>query len=80
MITLAEPPNLDSVQARRDIRAVQVRIRSRFSYHLDTDLHDAFIISVSLFGGINVARAFLPYMRERKSGQIIWIGSLAGWQ
>ncbi|KAG7451856.1 NAD-P-binding protein [Guyanagaster necrorhizus] len=36
--------------------------------------------NVHLFGALNVARAFLPYMRERKSGMIVWIGSLCGWQ
>ncbi|TFK18208.1 short chain dehydrogenase [Coprinopsis marcescibilis] len=33
----------------------------------------------NVFGGLNVARAFLPYMREKKSGTIVWIGSLGGW-
>ena len=35
--------------------------------------------STNVFGGLNVARAFLPYMREKKSGTIVWSGSLAGW-
>ena len=35
--------------------------------------------NTNLFGGMNVARAFLPYMRPRKTGTIVWIGSLAGY-
>ncbi|KAF9025560.1 NAD(P)-binding protein [Hymenopellis radicata] len=37
------------------------------------------IYQTNLFGGINVARAFLPYMRPRKSGTLVWIGSVGGW-
>ncbi|KAF8339652.1 short-chain oxidoreductase [Cantharellus anzutake] len=33
----------------------------------------------NVFGGLNVARAFLPYQRKAKSGTIVWIGSLGGW-
>jgi len=29
---------------------------------------------------LNVARAFLPYMRQRKTGSIVWIGSLGGYR
>ncbi|KAI0293638.1 short chain dehydrogenase [Multifurca ochricompacta] len=32
--------------------------------------------NTNVFGGLNVARAFLPYMRQRKSGSVVWIGSL----
>ncbi|KAJ3568480.1 hypothetical protein NP233_g5687 [Leucocoprinus birnbaumii] len=35
--------------------------------------------NTNVFGPLNVARAFLPYMRERKSGTVIFIGSMAGW-
>ncbi|THU83710.1 NAD(P)-binding protein [Dendrothele bispora CBS 962.96] len=35
--------------------------------------------NTNVFGGLNVARAFLPYMRQRKSGTFVWLGSLAGW-
>ncbi|KAK7449194.1 hypothetical protein VKT23_013340 [Stygiomarasmius scandens] len=35
--------------------------------------------NTNVFGGLNVARAFLPYMRERKTGTIVWLGSLSGW-
>jgi len=31
--------------------------------------------NANLFGPLNVSRAFLPYMRERRSGTIAWIGS-----
>ncbi|KAF8918441.1 NAD-P-binding protein [Mucidula mucida] len=36
--------------------------------------------NVNVFGALNVARAFLPYMRKQKSGIVLWIGSLCGWQ
>jgi NAD(P)-dependent dehydrogenase (short-subunit alcohol dehydrogenase family) len=36
--------------------------------------------STNLFGAVNVTRAFLPYMRERKLGTVVWAGSLAGHQ
>ncbi|KAK7449195.1 hypothetical protein VKT23_013341 [Stygiomarasmius scandens] len=35
--------------------------------------------NTNVLGGLNVARAFLPYMRQRKTGTIVWLGSLAGW-
>ncbi|KAI0768358.1 short chain dehydrogenase [Irpex lacteus] len=33
----------------------------------------------NVFAPLNINRAFLPYMRARNSGWIIWIGSQAGW-
>ncbi|KAF8874874.1 short chain dehydrogenase [Gymnopilus junonius] len=36
--------------------------------------------NTNVFGALNVSRAFLPHMRERKTGTIIFIGSIAGWQ
>ncbi|KAH6899512.1 short chain dehydrogenase [Coprinopsis sp. MPI-PUGE-AT-0042] len=36
--------------------------------------------NTNVFGGLNVARAFLPYMRERRTGTIAWMGSLGGWR
>ncbi|KAI3614232.1 serine 3-dehydrogenase [Moniliophthora roreri] len=35
--------------------------------------------NTNVFGAINVTRAFLPYMRERKTGTIIFSGSVGGW-
>ena len=36
--------------------------------------------NTNVFGGLNVARTFLPYMRPRKTGTVVWIGSLGGYQ
>ncbi|KAF9525424.1 hypothetical protein CPB83DRAFT_943586 [Crepidotus variabilis] len=33
--------------------------------------------NTNVFGALNVSRAFLPYMREKKTGTIIFLGSLA---
>ncbi|KAJ2927828.1 hypothetical protein H1R20_g9272, partial [Candolleomyces eurysporus] len=35
--------------------------------------------NTNVFGALNVSRAFLPYMREKKTGKIIWTGSIGGW-
>ncbi|KAJ2912572.1 hypothetical protein MD484_g7842, partial [Candolleomyces efflorescens] len=35
--------------------------------------------NTNVFGGLNISRAFLPYMREKRAGKIIWIGSIGGW-
>ncbi|KAG8902301.1 hypothetical protein FRB99_004640 [Tulasnella sp. 403] len=35
--------------------------------------------NTNVLGALNVTRAFLPYMRERKSGRVFYIGSIAGW-
>jgi len=36
--------------------------------------------NTNLFGGLNIARAVLPHMRARKSGTVVWVGSIAGWR
>uniref|UniRef100_A0A0W0GBX8 Uncharacterized protein n=1 Tax=Moniliophthora roreri TaxID=221103 RepID=A0A0W0GBX8_MONRR len=36
--------------------------------------------NTNVFGALNVSRAFLPYMRERKTGTIVFMGSLGGWR
>lgn len=36
--------------------------------------------NTNVFGCLNVARAFLPYMRPRKTGTIVWIGSIGGYR
>jgi len=35
--------------------------------------------NTNVFGGLNIARAFLPYIRPRKTGTIVWIGSVGGY-
>jgi short-subunit dehydrogenase len=36
-------------------------------------------LNTNIIGAMNVTKAFLPYMRERKTGTVVWIGSVAGW-
>ncbi|KAH8093853.1 NAD-P-binding protein [Cristinia sonorae] len=36
--------------------------------------------NTNVFGGLNVARAFLPHMRVRKSGTVLWIGCATSWK
>ncbi|KAF9445505.1 NAD(P)-binding protein [Macrolepiota fuliginosa MF-IS2] len=36
--------------------------------------------NTNVFGALNVTRAFLPYMRERKIGTVIFMGSIGGWR
>lgn len=33
----------------------------------------------NVFGSIKVTRAVLPHLRERRSGTMVFIGSLSGW-
>ena len=35
--------------------------------------------NTNVFGGMNVARAFLPAMRAARTGTVVFFGSLAGW-
>ncbi|KAG6874717.1 hypothetical protein C0992_006862, partial [Termitomyces sp. T32_za158] len=35
--------------------------------------------NTNVLGALNVTRAFLPYMRERRTGTILFLGSLRGW-
>ncbi|KIY73994.1 NAD(P)-binding protein [Cylindrobasidium torrendii FP15055 ss-10] len=36
--------------------------------------------NTNVFGALNVARVFLPYMRARKTGTVVWMGSVGGWR
>ncbi|KAK0461855.1 uncharacterized protein EV420DRAFT_1527661 [Desarmillaria tabescens] len=36
--------------------------------------------STNVFGALNVTRAFLPYMRARRTGTFVWLGSIGGWR
>ncbi|TRM59859.1 hypothetical protein BD626DRAFT_461923 [Schizophyllum amplum] len=36
--------------------------------------------NTNVFGALNVTRAFLPYMRQRKTGTVVFLGSLGGWR
>merc|ERR1711939_704289 len=35
--------------------------------------------NTNVFGTINVTRALLPHFRQRRSGTVVFIGSLSGW-
>jgi len=35
---------------------------------------------MNLFGLVNVTNAFLPYMRDRREGTVVVIGSRSGWR
>lgn len=35
--------------------------------------------STNVFGPLNVARAFLPYLRAQRTGTVLWVGSLGAW-
>jgi len=49
------------------------------SFKSDPSFLTKCLLSTNVFGAINVTRAFLPYMREKRSGTIVFIGSLGGW-
>jgi len=36
--------------------------------------------NTNVFAPLNLNRAFLPYMRQRRSGTVVWIGSIGGWR
>ncbi|KAG0645473.1 putative oxidoreductase [Hyphodiscus hymeniophilus] len=44
--------------------------------------HDRWLaqLATNLFGTINVTRSLMPHFRERKSGVVVFIGSMAGWK
>ncbi|THH32517.1 hypothetical protein EUX98_g1704 [Antrodiella citrinella] len=35
--------------------------------------------NTNVFGALNVSRAFLPYMRKRRTGTVVFLGSISGW-
>ncbi len=43
-------------------------------------IHTDMRFSTHIFGPLNINRAFLPYMRERRAGTVVWVGSLGGWK
>ena len=36
--------------------------------------------NTNVFGTMNITRSFLPHFRSRKTGTIVFIGSIAGWR
>ena len=36
--------------------------------------------ATNVYGSINVTNAFLPYMKARQSGTIVFVGSRSGWR
>ena len=44
------------------------------------ELIEFWALSTNVFGAMNVSRAFLPYMRENKTGTIAFVGSCYGWR
>ncbi|KAF8510261.1 hypothetical protein JB92DRAFT_2941317 [Gautieria morchelliformis] len=37
------------------------------------------IYKTNIYGVVNVTNAFLPYMRDRRSGTVVIVGSRSGW-
>lgn len=35
---------------------------------------------VNVFGVVNITNAFLPYMRARRDGTVVIVGSRSGWR
>lgn len=36
--------------------------------------------NTNLFGAVNLTRSVLPHFREKKSGTVVFMGSIGGWQ
>lgn len=44
---------------------------------IDAMMH---VYRTNVFGVVNVTNAFLPYMRQRESGTVVFVGSRSGWR
>lgn len=82
-ITDAEAANAVAVETIERFGAIDVLVNNAgyaelgfFETFTDAAVRRQF--EVNLFGAINVARAVVPYMRERRSGLIVTISSVSG--
>ncbi|KAI0043730.1 short chain dehydrogenase [Auriscalpium vulgare] len=46
--------------------------------HTPEETYDHF--NTNVFGALNVARAFLPFMRPRHTGTVVWLGAIVSWR
>ncbi|PSR88461.1 hypothetical protein PHLCEN_2v5141 [Hermanssonia centrifuga] len=54
--------------------------RLRRNWPIGREIEDYDQFNTHIFGPLNINRAFLPYMRERRKGTVVWVGSLGGWR
>ena len=58
----------------------------RLEWHADSirggDSCDDFLrmFNTVVFGSVNLTRAILPHFRERRSGVVVYMGSMWGWE